>query len=40
MSVGSLITMIIVLGLVWGGALYFINVAFKSEKKKAHESLS
>jgi len=35
MSTGSLITMIVILGLVWGGALYFMNVAFSSERKKA-----
>lgn len=38
MFVGSLVTMIIVLGLVWEGSLYFINLALKSERKKAQKS--
>jgi len=35
MSAGSIVTMIVILGLVWGGALYFMNIAYSSERKKA-----
>ncbi|WP_143156217.1 MetS family NSS transporter small subunit [Caldanaerovirga acetigignens] len=31
MNPGSLITMIVVLGIAWGGMLYFINIAFKAQ---------
>jgi len=31
MSPGSLITMVIVLSIIWGGAVYFINLAYKSQ---------
>ncbi|WP_157081601.1 MetS family NSS transporter small subunit [Fervidicola ferrireducens] len=31
MGTGSLITMIIVLGIIWGGTIYFINLAYKSQ---------
>ncbi|TZE82756.1 MetS family NSS transporter small subunit [Calorimonas adulescens] len=34
MSTGSLITMIIILGLTFGGMIYFLNIAFTSEDKK------
>ncbi|WP_422446806.1 MetS family NSS transporter small subunit [Thermoanaerobacterium sp. DL9XJH110] len=37
MSAGSLITMIIVLGIAWGGALYCINIAFKSQSGSKNE---
>ncbi|MDI6601310.1 MAG: MetS family NSS transporter small subunit [Thermoanaerobacteraceae bacterium] len=34
MNIGSLITMIIVLCLIFGGLLYFLNIAFTSEGKR------
>lgn len=34
MNIGSLITMIIVLGLIFGGVFYFLNIAFSSEGKR------
>lgn len=32
MRLGSIITMITMLTVVWGGLLFFLNVALKSEK--------
>ncbi|HEX9739158.1 MAG TPA: MetS family NSS transporter small subunit [Ignavibacteriaceae bacterium] len=34
MTTSAIITMIIVLGIVWGGVAYFILRAFKYEKEK------
>jgi len=33
MTPGSLITMIVVLGIAWGGAAYFLSMAMKNEHK-------
>ncbi|HHW02399.1 MAG TPA: MetS family NSS transporter small subunit [Thermoanaerobacterales bacterium] len=33
MAPGSLIMMIIVLGIAWGGTLYFLNMAMQKERK-------
>ncbi|WP_157081642.1 MetS family NSS transporter small subunit [Fervidicola ferrireducens] len=33
MRPGSIITMIVMLTIVWGGLFYFLNMALKSEKK-------
>jgi hypothetical protein len=34
MSITAILTMIIVLGIVWGGLIYFIIRALKYEKEK------
>jgi uncharacterized protein YdgA (DUF945 family) len=34
MSLGSIITLIVVVGIVWGGLTYFLIKAIKYEKKK------
>ncbi len=34
MTTASIITMILVLGIVWGGVIFFIIRAFKYEKEK------
>jgi hypothetical protein len=34
MSIPGIITMIIVLGIVWGGLSFFIVKAFRNEKRK------
>ena len=34
MSIYSILTMVIVLGIVWGGVIFFISRAFKYEKLK------
>ncbi|MGB9813029.1 MAG: MetS family NSS transporter small subunit [Thermovenabulum sp.] len=31
MRIGSIITMVIILGMVWGGLLYLLNIAFKAK---------
>lgn len=33
MHTGSLITMIVILTIAWGGLLYFMNIAVKKEKE-------
>ncbi|WP_148866216.1 MetS family NSS transporter small subunit [Thermosediminibacter litoriperuensis] len=32
-KVGSLITMVLILGMVWGGLAYFLNLAFRAQQK-------
>lgn len=31
MRIGSIVTMVIILGMVWGGLLYLLNIAFKAK---------
>ena len=36
MSAGGIITMIVVLGVVWGGFVYTLRMAIKREQAKKH----
>ncbi len=40
MSTAALITMILILGVVWGGFVLALRLALRKEKSKSHKALA
>jgi len=38
MEFSTIVMMIIVLGFIWGGFMYFLNMAYRKEKSKHSEN--